>query len=128
MGDICDVVKIKTSTAERFIDKYIPIKIQTQISETLYSVLGKSYLDKLEQFEFEKYQELNNNVLCEEQVNVPDEMKAQIDMLIQAAHKTEANKHKKLIRYKQKGMVSGQKAQQAGDKSKFSSIESQSKK
>ena len=35
MGDICDVVKIKTSTAERFIDKYIPIKIQTQISETL---------------------------------------------------------------------------------------------
>ena len=66
MGDICDVVKIKTSTAERFIDKYIPIKIQTQISETLQSVLGKSYLDKLEQYEFEKYQELNNNVLCEE--------------------------------------------------------------
>ena len=54
-------------------------------------------------------------------------MKAQIDMLIQAAHKTEANKHKKLIRYKKKNMISGQEAQLPGGKSRFSSIESQSK-
>lgn len=82
----------------------------------------------MEQYEFEKYQELNNNVLCEEQINVPDEMKAQIDMLIQTAHKTEANKHKKLIRYKKKGMASEQKVKLLGGKSKFSSIESQNKK
>ena len=55
-------------------------------------------------------------------------MKAQIDMLIQAAHKTEANKHKKLIRYKKKNMVSEQSAKLPGVKSKFSSIESHNKK
>ena len=46
-------------TMERFIDKYIPIRIQSQISETLGAVLDRKYLNKLENFEKCQYNKLN---------------------------------------------------------------------
>ena len=44
-------------------EKYIPIRIQSQISETLGAVLQRSQLNKLENFEMEKFQKLNNAIL-----------------------------------------------------------------
>jgi hypothetical protein len=54
---------LKIQNLERFIDKYIPIKIQAQMSETLHGIAPKAMLDKLDMFESEKYVELNANVL-----------------------------------------------------------------
>ena len=44
-------------------EKYIPIRIQSQISETLACILTRSQLNKLENFEMEKFQQLNEVIL-----------------------------------------------------------------
>ena len=43
------------NTVENFVEKYIPIRIQSQISETLSAVLTRSQINKLENFEMEKF-------------------------------------------------------------------------
>ena len=48
---------------ERFIDLFVPIRIQSQLSETLGAVLTRPFLNKLEAFEQEKYKQLNEEVL-----------------------------------------------------------------
>ena len=45
----------KIQTVEQFIDRYIPIRIQSQISETLGAVLTRQLLTKLEHYEQAKY-------------------------------------------------------------------------
>jgi len=54
------------STAENFIEKCIPIRIQSQLSETLTSVLKGNQLKRLENFEMEKFQELHEVILYNE--------------------------------------------------------------
>ena len=44
-------------------EKYIPIRIQSQISETLNGVLPRSQLNKLDNYEMEKFNELNLRIL-----------------------------------------------------------------
>lgn len=44
-------------------EKYIPIRIQSQISETLNGVLPRSQLNKLDNYEMEKFNELNLKIL-----------------------------------------------------------------
>lgn len=51
------------NTVENFVEKYIPIRIQSQISETLGQVLPRSQLNKLENYEMEKFNELNMKIL-----------------------------------------------------------------
>ena len=51
------------NTVENFVEKYVPIRIQSQISETLEAVLQRSYLNRLENFEMEKYKQLNLAIL-----------------------------------------------------------------
>ncbi len=51
------------NTVENFVEKYIPIRIQSQISETLGQVLPRSQLNKLENYEMEKFNELNLKIL-----------------------------------------------------------------
>jgi hypothetical protein len=58
--------KNKMMTMEHFIDKYVPIRIQQQIGETLEAVGGRSIIQKLETFEMEKYKNLNEEVLDDE--------------------------------------------------------------
>jgi len=50
---------------ERYIDKYIPISAQTQISETLQACLPRKYLNRLDLYETERFNELNAAVLDE---------------------------------------------------------------
>lgn len=50
------------NTVENFVEKYIPIRIQSQISETLSVVLTRSQINKLENFEMEKFQVLNSGI------------------------------------------------------------------
>jgi hypothetical protein len=45
------------------VEKYIPIRIQSQISETLNGVLPRSQLNKLDNYEMEKFNELNLKIL-----------------------------------------------------------------
>jgi uncharacterized protein YlxP (DUF503 family) len=61
-----DKKESKLQTVERFIDRYVPIRIQSQISETLGSILSQNMLAKLEQFEHDKFQQLNEEVLRDE--------------------------------------------------------------
>ena len=51
------------NTVENFVEKYIPIRIQSQISETLNSVLPRPQLNKLDNYEMEKFNELNMKIL-----------------------------------------------------------------
>lgn len=51
---------------EHFMDKYIPIRIQKQISESIKSISGRTQLLKYENFEMEKYKQMNQEVLSEE--------------------------------------------------------------
>ena len=51
---------------EHFIDKYVPIRIQQAIGETLKTVLTRNQQNKLENFEMEKYKKLNEDVLDDE--------------------------------------------------------------
>ena len=66
INDQIDVQKNKLMTMEHFIDKYIPIRIQQQIGETLNTVGTRTILQKLENFEMEKYKNLNEVVLDDE--------------------------------------------------------------
>lgn len=43
------------NTVENFVEKYIPIRIQSQISETLGAILNRAQMNKLENFEMEKF-------------------------------------------------------------------------
>lgn len=48
-------------------DRYIPIRIQKQISESIKSISGRTQLLKYENFEMEKYKIMNQEVLSDEQ-------------------------------------------------------------
>ena len=50
---------------EEYVDKYVPILSQSQISETLGAVLDRKILNKLELYEEFKFKELHNNILNE---------------------------------------------------------------
>jgi len=51
---------------EHFIDKYIPIRVQHLIGETVSSIASQSQLTRLQNFEMEKYKKLNEDVLDDE--------------------------------------------------------------
>ena len=50
-------------TIENFMEKYIPIKIQSQISETMKSVLDKKAKKNLEAFNTHKFEQLHSAIL-----------------------------------------------------------------
>jgi hypothetical protein len=58
-----DFKENKIGSLERFVEFYIPITIQSQLSETLSVILSRQNLNKLEAFEQEKFKQLNENVL-----------------------------------------------------------------
>ncbi len=53
----------KLRTLEMFIDKYVNIRIQTMISDTLNAVSNRRMLNKLETYEVKKFKDLNFVVL-----------------------------------------------------------------
>jgi len=48
-------------------DRYIPIRIQQQIAESIKAISGRTQLLKYENFEMEKYKVMNQEVLSDEQ-------------------------------------------------------------
>lgn len=52
---------------EHFMDRYIPIRIQQQIAESIKAISGRTQLLKYENFEMEKYKVMNQEVLSDEQ-------------------------------------------------------------
>ncbi len=47
-------------------DRYIPIRVQKQIAENLMSVLSSTQALKFENFQMEKYKQMNKDLLDEE--------------------------------------------------------------
>ena len=47
-------------------DRYIPIRVQKQIAENLMSVLSNTQALKFENFQMEKYKQMNKDLLDEE--------------------------------------------------------------
>ena len=72
---------------EQFIDRYIPIRIQSQISETLGAVLTRQLLTKLEHYEQAKYKELNEAVLNDAQASLDQGMKDMVNELVDYTQK-----------------------------------------
>ena len=66
---------------ERFIDKYLPIRIQYQISESLNSCLNRTMLYRLKGFELIKYKSLNEAVLEEAGADFKKGMSSTMDKL-----------------------------------------------
>lgn len=58
-----DANTVKILNMEHFIDKYVPIRIQKQVGETLQAIGNAAMLKKLENFEMEKFKLLNEDVL-----------------------------------------------------------------
>ena len=76
-----DSLHIKIGVQEKYVDSYIPIRTQYQISETLQVCLPRVYLDRLDNFEIGKYRELNENLLSIEHTNIQDTMAQTLDRL-----------------------------------------------
>ena len=53
--DNLDTKENKIGSLERFVEFYVPLTIQSQISETLSVILSRNKLNKLKAFEIEKY-------------------------------------------------------------------------
>mmetsp|Transcript_681 Transcript_681/g.734 ORF Transcript_681/g.734 Transcript_681/m.734 type:complete len:119 (+) Transcript_681:960-1316(+) len=86
------------NTVENFIEKYVPIRIQSQISETLSSFLTRSQLSKLENFEMEKYQILNRAILDDDGTsNLPGIIKEILEKILREKEEKEAQKNKFLV-------------------------------
>ena len=52
-----------TLTIENFIEKYLPIKIQNQISNTVKVITDKKFKKHLEEFEATKFEELHSAII-----------------------------------------------------------------
>ena len=84
------------NTVENFVEKYIPIRIQSQISETLGQVLPRAQLNKLENYEMEKFNELNMKILEDDgSANLASIMR---EILKEVIAEQEGAKRKGLIR------------------------------
>ena len=53
-------------TLENFMEKYVPMRIQSQISETLNSCLDRKSMKFLAQYERQKFEDLHNMILEDE--------------------------------------------------------------
>lgn len=69
-----DKKEAKIMTIESFIDRFIPIRIQSQISESLGSCLPRRYLNKFDVFEYEKFKKLNDDVLKNSDIQIMEKM------------------------------------------------------
>ena len=58
-----DQKEVKLRSVERFVNLFLPIRCQTQISETLGACLPRQALAKLDNYEQEKFVQLNDAVL-----------------------------------------------------------------
>ena len=65
-GDNLDNKENQLKTIEHFVDRYIPIRVQKQIAENLMSVLSNTQALKFENFQMEKYKQMNKDLLDEE--------------------------------------------------------------
>ena len=54
-----DSKAVRIQALEKFVDSYIPIRIQSQISETLQACLTRGFMDRLENYEVNKFKDLN---------------------------------------------------------------------
>ena len=85
---------------EHFIDKYIPIRTQQQIGDTLKSVLSQSMLQRLQNFEMEKMNKLNEDLLDDEtNPELIDLMRKVASDLMDLLHQFKAIAKAKGIRY-----------------------------
>jgi ATP adenylyltransferase/5',5'''-P-1,P-4-tetraphosphate phosphorylase II len=84
------------------------------MSETLHAIAPKAFLDKLDLYEAEKYVELNANVLDDGTQAFSDEMKNQIDFLVEFAEKVERRNKRNMKRREAKNK---DKVDKEGDRS-----------
>ena len=103
---------------ERFMDKYIPIRIQSQIAETLQSCLPEDYLEKLESYDLQKSKELNQIVLKAEieedkKSGLSKEMINLLQEILKGIEKTYvvARKREKKRQLKRQNLICGSRGQ-----------------
>ena len=58
---------MKTQTLMRFVDRYQPVKTQSQIGETLHCILGTKSLHRLQNYELQIFRKLNYAILDDKQ-------------------------------------------------------------
>ena len=85
---------------EHFIDKYIPIRVQRLIGDTISAIGSKSQLTRMQNFEMEKYKKLNEEVLEDEgHPELHDIMTKVAEELTETVQKFKAVAKAKGIRY-----------------------------
>ena len=83
---------------EHFIDKYIPIRVQQLIGETIAAIASHSQAQRMQNFEMEKYKRLNEDVLNDE------ENREMVDLMRNIGHELEETIYKFKAIAKAKGM------------------------
>lgn len=61
-----DECRVKCITLDRFVDRYMPVRIQTQICDTLHKVLSASSKNRLQKYEIVTFRKLNNEILADQ--------------------------------------------------------------
>ena len=86
-----DETRIQCTTLDRFVDRYLPVRIQSQMGQTLHSILGVNSKHRLQLYEITAFQKLNNAVLGDQKafantkhdiINLEDNIKATLEELI----------------------------------------------
>ena len=55
---------------ENFVEKYVPVRIQSQISETLHAIMPDQYVEPLDDFERGKFRDMHDAILDDD--GIPD--------------------------------------------------------
>jgi hypothetical protein len=94
---------------ENFIEKYIPIRIQSTISEVLTSVLGYDERTRLAEFDKKKFMELHQVILDDEGTpNLVEQLKL---IKMQMEDKPYKSKKKMMALFKNKNYGGGEQAE-----------------
>ena len=90
-----DSCRVQCTTLDRFVDRYLPVRTQTLICDTLHEVLGQSSRHRLQIYEIEAFKRLNNAVLNDKQEfdgkdykTVPIDLKNSIQEVLERLIKT----------------------------------------
>lgn len=83
-------VEMKQKTLENYIEKYLPLFVQAQISDTLHNCLSSKNLKRLVGFEDKRFKELNSDILNDEGDGKLEKRKQRVNEMLEQVFKRTA--------------------------------------
>lgn len=70
---LLDETRVQCTQLDRFVDRYLPVRVQTQICQTLHNTMGINSRHRLQSYEIDCFKKLNNAVLGDQGVEYQKE-------------------------------------------------------